>query len=67
MIVKDHLIKLFSKSLGDTIALMPYLELYRQKYNCNVYLLGNRLYHNLFTKSYPQIIFVNDSYVFPQL
>tara|TARA_Y100000592_G_scaffold74035_1_gene115434 strand:- start:810 stop:1706 length:897 start_codon:yes stop_codon:yes gene_type:complete len=63
VIVKDHLINLLSKSLGDTIALMPYLELYRQKYNCNVYLLGNRLFHNLFTKSYPNIIFVDDNFI----
>ena len=63
MIVKDHLIKLFSKSLGDTIALMPYLELYRLKHNCNVYFYGNRSFHNLFTKSYPNIIFVNEDYI----
>ena len=62
-IVKDHLVILNSKSLGDTIALMPYLELYSLVHKCNVFLLANPRFHNLFTKSYPTIIFVNDKYV----
>lgn len=62
-IVKDHLIILNSKSLGDTIALMPYLELYSLVHKCNVFLLANPNFHNLFTKSYPTIIFVNGEYV----
>lgn len=63
MIIKDRLINLLSKSLGDTIALMPYLELYRQKHNCNVYFFANRYFHNLFIKSYPYIIFVDNNYL----
>ena len=56
----EVLVKLYSKSLGDTIALMPYLERYRLENKCNVSLLGNSYFSNLFTNSYPFIKFVDN-------
>jgi autotransporter strand-loop-strand O-heptosyltransferase len=56
----EVLVKLYSKSLGDTIALMPYLERYRLENKCNVSLLGNSYLSNLFTNSYPFIKFVDN-------
>ena len=53
---KKHLIDLHSNSLGDTIAIMPYLDLYAIKHNVQVYLRGPIHFSNLFKKSYPNII-----------
>ena len=54
------LIRLHSKSLGDTIALMPYLERYRQDHNIDLFLSANFGLSHLFTKSYPNIQFVEN-------
>ena len=55
LINKSHLIDLHSNSLGDTIAIMPYLDLYSIKNNVKVYLRGNLNWNKLFKKSYPNI------------
>jgi|TARA_B100001778_G_C18599684_1_gene636590 autotransporter strand-loop-strand O-heptosyltransferase len=53
--IENHLIDLHSNSLGDTIAIMPYLDLYAKKHNVKVYLRGNERFSLLFKKSYPNI------------
>jgi autotransporter strand-loop-strand O-heptosyltransferase len=50
-----HLVDLHSNSLGDTIAIMPYLDLYAQKNAVKLYLRCNDTFNNLFTNSYPNI------------
>ena len=54
------LVKLYSRSLGDTIAIMPYLERYRQDNNCEVYLSANLAFANLFKNSYPLVNFTEN-------
>ena len=56
---KTHLVDLNSNSLGDTIAIMPYLDLYSIKNNVKVYLRGNLNFNKLFIKSYPNIKIIN--------
>ena len=45
---ETHLIDLHSNSLGDTIAIMPFLDLYSNKNNVDVYLRGNLDFNKLF-------------------
>ena len=48
---------LTSRSLGDTLAWMPFAEEFRKKHNCQLYVSS---YHNyLFEKTYPQITFID--------
>ena len=53
---KNVYIILDSKSLGDTIAWIPYAEEFRKKWNCNVIL--STFLNNLFEDVYPEITFV---------
>ena len=57
--MSDILINLLSKSLGDTIALMPVVEEF-QKNNNNVLVSVNPNFHKLFFESYPNIKFYNE-------
>lgn len=54
---KKVLIVYESKSLGDSIAWMPYIEEFRIKHNCEIYCATFRNF--LFEKKYPNINFVN--------
>jgi len=56
---ETHLIDLHSNSLGDTVAIMPFLDLYSNKNNVDVYLRGNLDFNKLFEKSYPNIKIIN--------
>ena len=58
---KRHLIDLHSNSLGDLICIMPYLDLYRKKYNVKVYLRGPAHFSKLFVKSYPDITLTKEN------
>jgi autotransporter strand-loop-strand O-heptosyltransferase len=52
-----------SKSLGDTIAWMPYVEEFRKKHNCTV--ICSTFWNHLF--DYPEIEFVEPGNVVPNL
>ena len=54
---KKYLITLDSKSLGDSLAWMPYAEEFRKKNNCQVVL--STFWNDLFKKEYPEIEFVS--------
>ncbi len=49
-------ISLGSKSLGDTLAWMPYIEEFRKKHNCE--LIVSTFLNDLFLEQYPNIEFV---------
>ncbi len=51
------LVSFDSKSLGDTIAWMSYVEEFRKKYDCKVVL--STFWNHLFEGEYPEIEFVN--------
>lgn len=54
---KDVKVILDSKSLGDTLAWMPYAEEFRKKHNCRIHLLT---FHNeWFENQYPNVNFIN--------
>lgn len=56
---KKVLIQFQSKSLGDTIAWLPYCEEFRKKHNCQLYV---STFHNYFFKNtYPNIQFLKPS------
>jgi len=57
----NHLIDLHSNSLGDIVAIMPYLDLYASKHNVIVYLRTNNAFNKLFVKSYPNIIITKEN------
>jgi len=46
-----------SKSLGDNLAFIPYVEEFRKKHNCKV--VCSTFHNDLFKKGYPDIEFVN--------
>lgn len=50
-------IALESKSLGDTLAWIPYVEEFRKKHNCK--LICSTFLNGLFTETYPDIEFVS--------
>ena len=52
-----------SKSLGDNIAWMPYVEEFRKKHNCTV--ICSTFWNSLF--DYPEIEFVEPSFVVPNI
>ena len=54
-------IALDSKSLGDSIAWMPYAEEFRKKFNCHV--IVSTFWNKLFQKKYPYLEFVNPGLV----
>jgi len=55
---KNVIIELDSEQLGDTVAWMPYADIFQKKHNCKVYL---STHHNrMFDKdSYPNLTFIN--------
>lgn len=59
--VDKYLINFDSKSLGDTIAWMPYAEEFRKKHNCKVIL--STFWNHLFEKEYPEIEFIGQGKV----
>lgn len=46
-----------SKSLGDTLAWLPYVEEFRKKHNCE--LIVSTFLNSLFIDQYPEITFIN--------
>jgi autotransporter strand-loop-strand O-heptosyltransferase len=50
-------IALDSKSLGDTLAWIPYVDEFRKKHDCKV--ICSTFWNNLFTHEYPEIEFVS--------
>jgi len=54
---KRVLITIDSKSIGDNIAWMPYVEEFRKKWNCNVIL--STFFNHLFETEYPHIQFIS--------
>jgi autotransporter strand-loop-strand O-heptosyltransferase len=46
-----------SKSLGDTLAWLPYVEEFRKKHNCK--LIVSTFLNSLFIDQYPEITFIN--------
>jgi len=55
---KNVLIAFDSRSVGDTIAWIPYVDEFRKKHECNVFVYT---FHNsLFEEVYPDVTFVND-------
>ena len=54
---KKVLVTFESKSLGDSIAWLPYVEEFRKKHNCEIYCATFKNF--LFEKTYPNIKFVN--------
>ena len=58
---KRTLISFESKSLGDNIAWLPYVEEFRIKNNCEVYC--STFHNNLFVNQYPNIKFVEPGIV----
>lgn len=53
---KNVLIQLDSRSIGDTLAWMPYAEEFRKKHNCKVYL--STFWNNWFVNQYPELVFI---------
>ena len=56
---KNHLVDLHSSSLGDTIAIMPYLNMYAIKNDVQIYLKGPKHFSDLFKVTYPSVIFTD--------
>ena len=54
-----------SKSLGDTMAWVPYVEEFRKKHNC--YLITSTFMNYLFVDQYPEIKFVEPGDVVPNI
>jgi len=53
---KNVLIQFDSKSMGDTLAWIPYVEEFRKKHNCNIYC--STFWNNFFIGKYSDIIFI---------
>ena len=54
-------IKLDAYALGDTIAWIPYVEVFRKKYNCTV--ICSTFHNSILVNSYPNILFVKPNTV----
>jgi len=54
---KRVLISFESKSLGDTLAWIPYVEEFRKKHDCKI--ICSTFHNNLFKKTYKEFEFVN--------
>jgi len=54
---KNVYIQFDSKSLGDSLAYIPYVEEFRKKHNCVMFC--STFWNNLYEKEYPEIIFIN--------
>jgi len=59
LINKKVRISIDSKSLGDNIAWIPYVEEFRKKYKCIIYV--STFWNKLFKKSYPLLNFIEPS------
>jgi autotransporter strand-loop-strand O-heptosyltransferase len=57
--LKDRkvLISIDSKSIGDTLGWVPYVEEFRKKHDCKVYC--STFWNNFFIEQYPNITFLN--------
>lgn len=62
---KRVLINLDSKSLGDSLAWVPYLEKFRKKHSCTV--IASTFWNSLFEEEYPDIEFVTPGTVVQDL
>jgi autotransporter strand-loop-strand O-heptosyltransferase len=62
---KNVLIALDSKSLGDTLAWIPYIDEFRKKHDCKIYAMAFNDY--LFKDCYPEINFVKNLTEVPNL
>lgn len=62
---KRVMISFDTKSIGDSIAWIPYVEVFRKKYNCEVYISTFQNY--LFYKSYPELNFIEPGTVIKNL
>lgn len=54
-------IKVDAYALGDTLAWIPYVEVFRQKHNCTV--ICSTFHNNILVKAYPNILFVKPNTV----
>lgn len=62
---KRVLITIDTKALGDTIAFFPYVEEFRKKHKCIVYV--STFWNKLFKEVYPELIFVEPGSAIPGL
>ena len=62
---KKVYVGLDSKSLGDSIAWLPYAEEFRKKWNCEV--IVSTFWNHLFEEEYPTIKFIKPGEVIPNL
>lgn len=62
---KRVLISFESKSLGDTLAWIPYVEEFRKKHNCQ--LIVSTFMNHLFQQQYPNIEFIDPGKITPNL
>jgi len=62
---RNVMIHFGSKSLGDTIAWFPYVEEFRRKHNCTVYV--STFWNKLFDKEYLDLKFINPGTVVQDL
>jgi autotransporter strand-loop-strand O-heptosyltransferase len=62
---RNIMIHFGSKSLGDTIAWFPYVEEFRKKHNCILYV--STFWNKLFDEKYPELNFINPGTVVDDL
>lgn len=53
---KTIFIKIDAYALGDTIAWIPYVEIFRQKHKCNI--ICSTFHNNILSSEFPNILFV---------
>jgi autotransporter strand-loop-strand O-heptosyltransferase len=58
---KKVMISFGSSALGDTLAWMPYIELFRVKHNCAIFV--STFWNDLLSKAYPQFKFVKPGHI----
>ena len=56
--MKSVTIHLLSNSMGDTIAIVPYILEYKRKHNVNLFFKINKSFINILEPSYPEINFI---------
>ncbi len=62
---KNVYINIDSNSLGDNLAWFPYIDKFRKKHKCIVYVNTN--YSNIFQEKYPELIFVKPNMILKDL
>ncbi len=62
---KRVLVGMESKSLGDTIAWIPYVEEFRKKHQCNIFVAT--FWNSLFEKEYSNLRFISPGQVIPNI